>query len=390
MNYKIVITDLEHATIDPELEVLAAIQAEVEWHDCRTEEDVIRVGAGADALMIGFAPITGRVLEALPQCGIVCRYGIGVEMIDVDAATQHGVIATNVPDFCLDEVADHAMALLLASARKIVFLDKAVRSGEAAGDGHWLTAEIANPMYRLSKQTLGIIGLGKTGQGVARRAQAFGLRVIAAPDRAVSPEEAAALNVSVLPLDEVLSQADFLTLHVPLTKETHHLVNAEKLALMKPSATIINTSRGPVIDEAALIDALREQRLAQCCPGRVRAGTYRCGQPPARDGQRGAVLPRSLVFGRCVSRAESQDSSGGRGLFSGPGAALRAQSIRPVIPQPAKAARRRNMSVCLKYGKGSLDLELGDAAERVLFLEPRPAEARQDEMTLIRNALANR
>ena len=130
------------------------------------------------------------------------------------------------------------------------------------GPGHWLTSEIADPMYRLSKQTLGIIGLGKTGQGVARRAQAFGLRVIAAPDMAVSPEEAATLNVSVLPLDEVLRQVDFLTLHVPLTKETRHLINAEKLALMKPSATIINTSRGPVIDEAALIDALREQRLA--------------------------------------------------------------------------------------------------------------------------------
>jgi D-3-phosphoglycerate dehydrogenase len=253
---------LEHPTIDPELEVLATIHAEVEWHNCRTEEDVIRVGAGAHALMVGFAPVTGRVLEALPQCCIVSRYGIGVDMIDVDAATQHGVIATNVPDFCLDEVADHAMALLLASARKIVFLDKAVRSGEAAGDGHWITSEIANPVFRLNKQTLGIIGLGKTGQGVARRAHAFGLRVIAAPDMAVSPEEAAELNVSVLPLNEVLRQADFLTLHVPLTKETRHLVNAEKLALMKPSATIINTSRGPVIDEAALIDALREHRLA--------------------------------------------------------------------------------------------------------------------------------
>jgi D-3-phosphoglycerate dehydrogenase len=259
---KVVITDLEHPTIDPELEVLGSIQAKVEWHNCRTEQDVIHAGVGADALMVGFAPITGRVLEALPRCCLLSRYGIGVDMIDVDAATEHGVLATNVPDFCLDEVADHAMALLLASARKIVFLDRAVRSGEAAAEGYWKTAEIADPIYRLSKQTLGIVGLGKTGQGVARRAQAFGMRVIAAPDPAVSPDEAAALDVSVLSIDEVFAQADFVTLHVPLTKETHHLVNADRLALMKPSATIINTSRGPVIDEVALEDALRSERLA--------------------------------------------------------------------------------------------------------------------------------
>jgi D-3-phosphoglycerate dehydrogenase len=262
MNYKVVITDLEHPTIAPELDVLASINAEVERHDCRTEDDVIQVGAGADALMVGFAPITGRVLGVLPQCSIVARYGIGVEMIDLEAATHHGVVVTNVPDFCLNEVADHAMALLLASARKIVYLDRAVREGRAAAGGYWKTASIAEPMYRLSKQTLGIIGLGRTGQGVARRAQAFGMRVIAAPDPAVDPEEAAARGVAVLPIDEVFRQADFLSLHVPLTPETRHLVNAEALALMKPNATIVNTSRGPVIDETALIQALRDQRLA--------------------------------------------------------------------------------------------------------------------------------
>jgi D-3-phosphoglycerate dehydrogenase len=262
MKYKVVITDLEHPTIAPELEVLASIDADVERHNCRTEQDVIQAGVGADALMVGFAPITGRVLQALPRCSIVARYGIGVDMIDLDAATDHGVVVTNVPDFCLDEVADHAMALLLASARKIVYLDRAVREGQAAGSGYWKTAAIAEPMYRLSKQTLGIIGLGKTGQGVARRAQAFGMRVIAAPDPGVDAEHASRLNVAVLPLEEVLGRADFLTLHVPLTDETRHLVNAEALAMMKPGATIVNTSRGPVIDEAALIEALRHKRLA--------------------------------------------------------------------------------------------------------------------------------
>lgn len=261
MSYKVVITDLEHPTIAPELEVLAELDAQVERHDCRTERDVIEAGAGADALMVGFAPITGRVLEALPGCYLVARYGIGVDMIDIDAATEHGVVVTNVPDFCVDEVADHAMALLLAAARKIVYLDRVVREGWAAGDGYWRTSTIAEPMYRLSKQTLGILGLGKTGQGVARRAQAFGMRVIAAPDPSVSLRETAELGVSVLPIEEVFARADHISLHVPLTDETHHLVNAERLARMKPNATIVNTSRGPVIDEAALIDALREGRV---------------------------------------------------------------------------------------------------------------------------------
>jgi D-3-phosphoglycerate dehydrogenase len=244
------------------MEILAAIDAQVEWHQCKTEDQVIEAGTGADGLMVGFAPITERVLAALPQCRILSRYGIGVDMVDIEAATEHGVAVAYVSDFCLDEVADHAMALLLSSARKITYLDKAVRDGRAGEGGSWRTAEIAAPIFRLSAQTLGIIGLGKTGQGVARRAQGFGMRVIAAPDPAVSTKEAAALNVTVMPIDQLMSQVDYLTLHVPLTSETHHMVNSEMLALMKPTAMIVNTSRGPVIDEMALVAALEEGRLA--------------------------------------------------------------------------------------------------------------------------------
>ncbi len=262
MTYKVVITDLEHPSIDLELGVLAGIDAQVEWHHCMTEEDIIEVAANADALMVGFAPITGWVLDNLPRCRIVARYGIGVDMIDVEAATQRGVVITNVPDYCLDEVADHTLGLLLACARKLLLLDQAVRDRRVAGEAYWKTAVIAKPLYRLSSQTLGVIGLGRIGRRVARRAQAFGMRVIAAPDPGISREEAAALDVTMLSLEEVLRQADYLTLHVPLTKETHHLIDSKSLALMKPSATIINTSRGPIIDEAALVDALQNNRLS--------------------------------------------------------------------------------------------------------------------------------
>jgi len=262
MTYKVVITDLEHPSIDLELEVLAGIDAQVEWHYCTTEEDIIAGAADAEALLVGFAPITGRVLDDLPRCRIVARYGIGMDMIDIEAATQRGVVVTNVPDYCLDEVADHTLGLLLACARKLLLLDWAVRDRSVAGEDYWKTAAIAKPLYRLSSQTLGIIGLGQIGRRVARRAQAFGMRVIAAPDPGISREEAKALDVTMLSLEEVLHQADYLTLHAPLTEETHHLINSKSLALMKPSATIINTSRGPIIDEAALVDALQNGWLS--------------------------------------------------------------------------------------------------------------------------------
>ncbi len=262
MTFKVVITDCEHGYVDPETEILSAVGARVEWRDCRTEEDVIEVAADADGLIIGYAPITARVLDALPRCRIVSRYGIGVDMVDVRAATQRGVVVTNVPDYCLDEVADHTMALLLALSRKLVVLDQAVRDGRAVEGGQWNTVGVARPIYRLSNQTLGIIGLGRIGRRVARRAQAFGMRVIAAPDPAVGREEAATLGITVLPLDQMLSEADHLTLHVPLVESTRHLINADRLALMKPTAVIVNTSRGPVIEEAALVKALQDGRLA--------------------------------------------------------------------------------------------------------------------------------
>jgi D-3-phosphoglycerate dehydrogenase len=260
--FRVVITDVEHEHINPETEILGAAGAEVELHNCQSEEDVIEAAADADGLIVGYSHITARVLDALPRCRIVSRYGIGVDVIDIPAATRRGVVVTNVPDFCLDEVADHTMALLLALARKVVTLDRAVRDGRAVKEGYWETLRVARPMYRLSKQALGIIGLGNIGRYVAKRAQAFGMRVLSAPDPAVSVEEATALGTTVVPLDEILAKVDYLTLHVPLLDSTRHLINADRLALMKPSAAIINTSRGPVIHEAALVDALRDGRLA--------------------------------------------------------------------------------------------------------------------------------
>jgi D-3-phosphoglycerate dehydrogenase len=152
--------------------------------------------------------------------------------------------------------------VLLACVRKVLVLDRAVREGRASKGRSWDTLGVARPIHRLSGQLLGIVGLGQIGRRVARRAQAFGLRVVAATDPAVDPAEAAALGAAMEPLAGVLRQADFLTVHVPLTRETQHLLSAERLDLLKPTAIVINTSRGPVLDEAALVEMLRTGRLA--------------------------------------------------------------------------------------------------------------------------------
>jgi len=259
---KVVITDCEHGFIDPEREILNAIGADVVLHRCRTEQDVAGAAADADGLMVGYAPVTARVLDAAPRCRVVSRYGIGMDMVDIPAATERGVVVTNVPDYCLDDVADHAMALVLCLARKLTQLDRAVRDGTAVKDGQWNTLGLVRPVRRLGQQTLGIVGLGQIGRRVAQRARAFGMRVIAAPDPAVSPEQADGLGVTMLPLEGMLAEADFVTLHCPLTPDTRGLINTRTIAMMKPTAVIVNTSRGPLVAEAALVEALRSGRLA--------------------------------------------------------------------------------------------------------------------------------
>lgn len=260
--YKVVITDCEHAHIEPETEILTGVGATVEWHDCRSEEDVIQAAGDADALIVGYASITARVLDALPDLRMISRYGSGVDMIDVDAATERGVVVANTPDYCVEEVADHTMALLLACARKVTLLDRAVRDGRAVRGGEWNTVVLAGPIHRLSNQTVGVVGLGQIGRRLVRRAQAFGLQVVAANDPAMTVSQAAELGATMVRLEELLPRVDYLSLHVPLTESTFHLIGEAEIELMKSSSFVINASRGSVIDQAALIDALEERRLA--------------------------------------------------------------------------------------------------------------------------------
>ena len=223
----------------------------------RDEEERARLASDAAVLIGGWIPLPRTLLERMNRAVGVIRTGIGVDTVDLAAATELGICVANVPDFCQEEVAEHTLALIFAVARKIVLADRMVRRGR----WHRWSAQDMLPMHRLSGQTLGLIGLGNIGRTVARKARALGLKLISY-DPFVSPETAAALEVRLVELGEVLSTADIVSLHVPLTPKTRHLINRETLGQMKRGAILINTSRGPAVDEKALLEALQSGQLA--------------------------------------------------------------------------------------------------------------------------------
>ncbi|HEX5411464.1 MAG TPA: C-terminal binding protein [Terriglobia bacterium] len=210
----------------------------------------------ADVLIASAAPMRREFLQQLPQLKGIVRLGIGVDSVDLDAATQLGIVVANVPEFCQDEVAEHALGLLLAVTRKIVLADRLTRQEK------WVAGiqERMLPMRRLRGQTLGLVGFGRIAQRLTGIAKALGLHVIAA-DPYLAPEVALAAGVNLMPIEELLRQADIVSLHVPLTPETRGLINSDALALMKRGAILINTARGQVVDEVALEEALADGEL---------------------------------------------------------------------------------------------------------------------------------
>lgn len=229
----------------------------VRYRKATDEQDRVRLAEGAEVIVVGGARMGREFLAALPHLKGVVRLGIGVDNLDLDAATDLGIVIANVPDFCSDEVAEHALGLILAVTRKIVLADRKTRRGE------WVPGmdALLRPMRRLSGQTLGLIGLGKIARSLARKAQGLDLKVIAY-DPHIRAEAARAAGVPLMSLEEMLPQTDILSLHVPATAETHGIINARTLALLKPGAILINAARGSVVEEAALAAALASGRLA--------------------------------------------------------------------------------------------------------------------------------
>lgn len=225
----------------------------------RSEDEIIKYGRDADILLVVAEPVTRRVISSLPRLKGVVRYGIGVDTVDLKAATEFGVIVANFPDFCLDEVANHTMALLLALNRKLFRLDRVVRTGQ------WTPAVLRSvlpPMGALRGETLGLVAFGNIPRRVAPRAQAFGLNVVAY-DPYVDDAVFERFGVRrVARVEELLAESDYVSCHLPLTEETYHFFTAERFRLMKPTAYFINTSRGKVVDEAGLVRALEAGWIA--------------------------------------------------------------------------------------------------------------------------------
>jgi D-3-phosphoglycerate dehydrogenase / 2-oxoglutarate reductase len=246
---RIVITDCDQGSIEIERTVFSMAGHEVTLAQCRSADEVIAVGSGAIALLAQYAPITAAVMDALPTVRTVGRYGVSLDNIELPAAAARGIRVVNVPDYCIDEVADHAIGLLLALTRGIVAQDRAIHAG--TWDFH-----TGGELRRARGRQLGIIGLGRIGSATARRAQAFGFQVVA-----TDPARPVVDGVPLLALDELLATSDIVSLHAPLDPSTRHMLDAAALARMRPGALLVNTSRGGLVDQGALVEALRSGHL---------------------------------------------------------------------------------------------------------------------------------
>lgn len=249
MSPTVLVTDYAWPNLEPEKRILGELGAELVVAESGDEAELIDLAPRADAILTNWRRVSARVLEAAERCRTVARYGVGLDNIDVAAATRLGMVVSNVPNFCVSEVADHTMAVVLAHARHVVGFATQTASGEWDNRG-------CGPMRRLRGRVLGLVGFGNIAHEVARRAQAFGYEVVAySRSRAgARPEDGVRFAADLV---ELLSVADVVSLHAPSTPETRHLIGASELATMKPDALLVNTSRGALVDEDALVEALR-------------------------------------------------------------------------------------------------------------------------------------
>jgi D-3-phosphoglycerate dehydrogenase len=251
---------LGSASLAAEEKELVRLNAKIEIVNarCQTEDELIAAAGDADAILGGGRLFTRRVMEALPKCRAIVTYSVGFDGIDIDAATDNGIVVVNNPAvaWCVEEVSNQAMTLLLASAKKLPLLNAMVKGGR------WTdTRKVMQPMGSIYGQTLGIIGCGNIGRMVAIKAQVFGLRILG-NDPYIDKHLAAEYGITLISLPRLLKESDFVSLHTPLDKQTLHLVGEAEFKQMKPTAYLINTARGPIVDEAALIKALQNKQIA--------------------------------------------------------------------------------------------------------------------------------
>lgn len=250
----IAVSDSVFPNLDPVREVLSQIGAELQMAASPTPEAIMAVARDADALMVTYAKVSAEMIHQMRRCRIISRFGIGVDNVNIPAATMAGMVITRVPDYCIDEVSEHTMALLLALVRKIPFANSQVH------EGRWDMSAVV-PIRRLRGMILGLLGFGRIPQLVAPKAKAFGMRVISC-DPLVSPEIMNQAGVERVEFSELVRLSDYISIHAPLVPETNRLFNDDVFPKMKPTAYLINTARGAIVDEPALARALDAGRLA--------------------------------------------------------------------------------------------------------------------------------
>ncbi|HJT87702.1 MAG TPA: C-terminal binding protein [Bryobacteraceae bacterium] len=254
MSFLVAVTDSVFPNLEPAQKVLSQIGAELRLAAQPTPEGILDVARDADGVLTTYAKMPAPVIAELKRCRVIARFGIGVDNVDIATATARGITVTRVPDYCLDEVSDHAMALLLALVRKIP------SSNARTHAGRW-EMKAVTPIHRLRGTVLGLVAFGQIPQLLAPKAKSFGIRVVTY-DPYVSAEVLARAGVEGVDFDELVRVSDYISIHTPLTEATRHLFNADVFRRMKPGAYLINTARGPIVDEAALAGALDQRQLA--------------------------------------------------------------------------------------------------------------------------------
>lgn len=252
--FKVVITDFDYGDNDIERTILEPIGAEVVGLQAKSEGDLLDEARDCDAIMNQYARVGAKTIAVMEHCKVIARYGVGIDIVDVDAATKKNILVTNVRDYCTEEVADHAIALWMTLARKIQDYDRATHQGI----WRW---QAAAPVFRLRGRTMGIVSFGKIGQAIGERAKAFGLNMLVY-DPYLSAEQIAAHGATKADKDTLLASSDVVMMQVPMTAETRHFLGPREFSIIKPGAIVINTGRGPTIDNNALQAALVSGRIA--------------------------------------------------------------------------------------------------------------------------------
>lgn len=253
--FTVVVADDRYGSYREEESVLKEVGAQLVIRNLSSSMEATKELAEADGILVNLFPLTREVIECLARCQVVSRYGVGYDNVDVEAATRKHIWVARVPDYCFEDVSDHALALLLGCVRKITYKDKLVREGK------WNLTK-PQPCYRIAGKTLGLVGFGAIARCLWRKVSGFGLARVLVYDPYVDSVETRKAGVITVDLATLVRESDYISVHAPLSHETKGLIGEKVIGMMKSTAIIINTSRGPVVDEEALARALREGRVA--------------------------------------------------------------------------------------------------------------------------------